>query len=488
MINQEKIGARYELVYREFIRPHLPVIITGILYAIVAALSYAIVWNKAPRPFSPLNSITDWASWFDVLIAFPLLSILCAIPFRGMRSARIVVPVILISPLYLILYSFFLVYNLPSLGLLLLFIPVAELVPVALIASTYIVPLFLALVAAREIPRAPVKSKALPKLYFVVAAAVSLALVATDFSLRLLAFSSASSLISVVSDVGWAAQSGAVALMHGISPYSASLPPWNGSAPLSYGPMDFVLLIPFALLPISIGAHIASVFYALLAAFGIYLTVRTIRPSIAPIAALTFIALPVTFYDMSAAFTPHIMAASLIAWATYFYFTGKYRLSGLFIGLSGLTIGIPFALILPFVFPLKRSDRTRLLEGYVPVLTILLAGALVIFGEGSITSFNAFLGVVSFYGIGMYLTPLAESILEWIPAGALAIWFIYASSKGRSREDALRTGALFMLLLPFAVGYFFAFFFIWQGILLLIYIFIRMEVNDSWTSLSTDAL
>lgn len=470
--------------YQDEIRAYLPVIVTAILYAIVALISYAMIGNKAPPPFSPLNSAIDWASWFDVIIAFPILSILCAIPFVGTKSSHIVVPLILISPIFLILNSFFIVYNLSSLGLLLFVVPIIQVAPVALVISVYVVPLVLVLIAAYKIPRNPVQARNLPRDYFVVAAAASLFLIAIDLFMRYNVLGNSASLISVVSDVGWAAQAGAKDLILGINPYSAALPPWGGSAPLSYGPMEFILLAPFAPLSIDVGSHVASAFYAFLAALGIFMAVREIRPSVASAAALTFIALPVTYYDVSASFAPHIIAAALIAWAVFFYVTSRYRLSGLFLGFSGLTIGIPFALILPFIFPLRKFERLRMLEGYLPIVAILLAGIFVIFDDGALTSFSAFTGVVSFYGVGMYLTPMAESILTWIPAAALGIWYLYASLKGRTREDALRTGAIFMMLLPFAVGYFFAFFFIWQGLLLIIYLFIRMEVNTSWTSSS----
>lgn len=479
MLLQQKTEVRQEYDYRDWIRRYYPLLATAVLYALVATLSYAIVGNKAPRPFSPLNTIVDWASWFDVLIAFPILSILCAIPFVGKRSSYVVVPVILLSPLFLILNSFFLTYNLPALGLLFFITPIIDIVPAALIAFTYAVPVVLALLVLYGISREPVKVWHMPKFYFVAVASVSVALVAADFFMRYAVFSS--SMITVVSDVGWAAQSGAMALIHGISPYSASLPPWGGPAPLSYGPMEFVLIAPFAPLPIDVGAHVASLFYAFLTALGIYMTIREIRPSVAPMAALTFIALPITFYAVSAAFTPHLIIAALIAWTTYFYVTQKYRLAGLLMGLSGLTIGIPFALIIPFIFPLNRSQKFRMLQGYLPIVAILPLGMLFIFGGGFLNSTSVFTGVVSLYGLGLFLTPFADGIMKWIPVAAIAVWFLYASSKGRTREDAIRTGAIFMLLLPFAVGFFFAFFFVWQGLLLLIYIFSRMEVSNTWT-------
>lgn len=462
----------------------MPVIATSVLYAIVAAVSYALIGNRAPRTFSPLNAPIDWASWFDVLIAFPILSVLCAIPFVGTKSSYVVVPVILLSPLFLILDSFLIVYNLSSLGLILLVIPIVNVAPFALLAIVYAVPLALVLIAAHAVPRIRVQVRKLPKLYLIAAASVSLILFAVNLVLRYNVLGNSSSLISVVSDVGWAAQAGAKGLLHGINPYTASLPPWGGTAPLSYGPMEFVLLLPFAPLSIDVGAHVASVFYALLTALGIYMAVRALKPSVASFAALLFIALPVTFYEVSAAFTQHLIAASLIAWAVFFYVTSRYRLSGLFIGLSGLTVGIPFALIIPFIFPLKKLERLRLLEGYVPVVAVLMAGMFAIFGSGALTSLDAFTGVVSFYGLGMYLTPMADGILKWIPVAALSVWYLYASFRSRSRVDALRTGAIFMLLLPFAAGYFFAFFFVWQGLLLLIYIIIRMEVKTSWNSVS----
>ncbi len=470
--------------YRDGLRPYLPVITTAILYAIVAVASYSIIGDRAPKLFSPLNSAIDWASWFDVLIAFPVLSLLCAIPFIGSRSSYVVVPLILLSPLFLILNSFLIVYNLSPLGLILFIMPVTNFAPFALMAAVYAVPLALVLIAAYEVPRVSVEARKLPKLYFVAAAVVSFVLVAVNLLMRYDVLGNASSLISVVSDVGWAAQAGAKDLLLGINPYLAPLPPWGGTAPLSYGPMEFLLLTPFAPLSVDVGAHVASVFYAALTALGVFMVVRALRPSYAAFAALTFLALPVTFYDVSAAFSPHLIAASLIVWAVFFYVTSRYRTSGLFLGLSGLTVGIPFALILPFFFPLKKGERLRLLEGYAPLVAILLAGMFVIFGSGALTSLNAFTGVVSFYGLGMYLTPLADGILKWIPMAALGVWYVHASLKGRNRVDALGTGALFMLMLPFAAGYFFAFFFVWQGLLLLIYVFIKMEVKVPWTSVS----
>ncbi len=481
MLFQRRTETRTYNNYKLTFRPHLPLIITAVLYAIVAGASYVIALNKAPMPFSQLNSVIDWASWYDVLIAFPILSVLCAIPFIGIRSSRIIVPVILISPLFLILDSFLLVYNLPSLGLLLFIIPVIDLVPVTFVALVYLTPLVLVVLAAYDIPRSSLKVRSLPRVYYVAAASISLILVAVDFFMRYDALSNSSSLISVVSDVGWAAQAGAKGLIHGINPYAASLPPWGGSAPLTYGPMEFVLLAPFAMLSIDVGAHVASIFYSLLAALGVFMTVRVFNPKVAPVAAMIFFVLPVTFYDISAAFTQHIIAASLISWTAFFYVTSRYRLSGLFLGLSGLTIGIPFALIIPFIFPLDKAGKIKIMEGYIPIIATLLFAIFLLFGTYALTSFNAFTDTINLYGIGQYLTPLAESILKWIPVAAIMVWFLYASYRGKSRFDALETAAIFLLILPFAVGYFFAFFFIWEGILLIIYVFIKMEVRSSWT-------
>ncbi|WP_075056722.1 hypothetical protein [Thermogymnomonas acidicola] len=231
------------------------------------------------------------------------------------------------------------------------------------------------------------------------------------------------------------------------------------------------------------GAHVASFFYAFLTALGVFMTVRLYRKDLAlPPAVAFFVALPVTYYVIEAAFTQHIIAAALLAWTVYFYLSGRTRLSGLFMGLAGLTIGIPFALVIPFFFGAGKSERLRLLEGYVPVVLALAGGVFLMFGNHALSSINAFTGVINFYGLSQYLTAYANSILKWIPTAAIFVWFVAASVKVRAREEAVKVSAIFTLLLPFAVGYFYPFFFIWQGLLLIIYMFMRMEVGEPWKS------
>ncbi|WP_162509326.1 hypothetical protein [Thermogymnomonas acidicola] len=219
-----------------------PLIASVTIYVALAALSYVFVGDRSPRPLSPpLTTVVDWASWYSVIVAFPILTALSTLPFVGNRSAYIIVPVALITPpTYLVLYSFFLVYGLPPLGLLLFVIPLAALVPAFIILSVYAVPLIMALTASANVERSEVGMRRMPSwFYFTIIGGVAVGLTIIDIVSRYLALGGKdpSSLISVVSDVGWAAQVGARDLIHGINPYAAKLPPWGGPAPpLSYGP------------------------------------------------------------------------------------------------------------------------------------------------------------------------------------------------------------------------------------------------------------
>src|SRR6266849_4477850 len=74
----------------------------GLTYAIVLLfLRYA---PFAPLPFeTPLTAPPDWASWFDAYLTFPILIILCLLPFRGsLRATVTLVCVVAIIPVYLV--------------------------------------------------------------------------------------------------------------------------------------------------------------------------------------------------------------------------------------------------------------------------------------------------------------------------------------------------------------------------------------------------
>ncbi|MGC8483966.1 MAG: hypothetical protein ACP5OE_10030, partial [Thermodesulfobium sp.] len=77
-----------------------------------------------------------------------------------------------------------------------------------------------------------------------------------------------------------------------------------------------------------------------------------------------------------------------------------------------------------------------------------------------------FLGLFGFY-YGFILSPTISIILGLIPALALTIWFIYSSSMISGPFELIRNTAVFYLLLPFMFGDFFAFYFVWQYVLII---------------------
>src|SRR5437899_4106040 len=92
---------------------------------IFAGLAYSLVLlflrfaPFAPLPFeTPLIAPPDWASWFDIYITFPILIILCLLPFRSSRQGSVsLLCTVAIIPIYLVFASYYFYYAQTPLGL-----------------------------------------------------------------------------------------------------------------------------------------------------------------------------------------------------------------------------------------------------------------------------------------------------------------------------------------------------------------------------------
>src|SRR5467141_1945323 len=89
----------------------------GLVYA--GSLLFLKFAPFAPLPFeTSLSTPPDWASWFDVYLTFPLLIILCLLPFRTSRQGSVtLLCTVAVVPIYLVFASYFLYYAQAPLGL-----------------------------------------------------------------------------------------------------------------------------------------------------------------------------------------------------------------------------------------------------------------------------------------------------------------------------------------------------------------------------------
>src|SRR3989475_2155117 len=320
---------------------NLSLVTVALAYA--ASLLFLKYASLAPLPFqTPLSTPPDWASWFDVYLTFPLLIILCLLPFRSLRQGSVsLLCTVAIIPIYLVFASYYFYYAQTPLGLWILVIPLTLVVPTIILVAVLSAPLINSLILARNLTRDNGKVLGLSldrlatRLYFFVIASLSVSLAFLQASLRSIVPGIA--LTSWVSDVGISVDAGARYIVSGINPYTHSIPPWGGIGG-TYGPVTFLLAVPFTFLPPGWAPHVSALFYAILTSVGIWKCMQLFSIRTAALCATFFLALPTTSWAIEVGMTSHLGLAALIVWSILMFLKARYSLSGLISGLGLLAL------------------------------------------------------------------------------------------------------------------------------------------------------
>src|SRR2546428_12765859 len=260
------------------------IVFVGLVY--VGTLLFLWYAPFAPLPFETSLAITpDWASWFDAYITFPILIILCLLPFRTSRQGSIsLVCTVAVVPLYLVFASYFFYYAQAPLGLWAFVIPVTLLVPSLILVVVLAAPMINSLILARNMWRDQGDGinfrldGLIQKLYFFAIAALSVGLAFLQSYLR--SSVSGVALTGWVSDIGITVDAGARYIISGVNPYTHGLPPWGGPGG-TYGPVTYLLAVPFTFLSPGWAAHVSALFYAILTSVGIWKLTQLFSPKVA---------------------------------------------------------------------------------------------------------------------------------------------------------------------------------------------------------------
>jgi Glycosyltransferase family 87 len=476
------------LVRQSVLSTKIP-ILAGLTCGIVLLfLRYA---PYAPLPFeTPLIAPPDWASWFDAYITFPILIILCLLPFRNSRGgSAILVSTVATIPLYLVIASYFFYYAQTPLGLWTLVIPLTLLVPTAVLFVILAAPLINSLVLARGLrldreDRLGLSlNRVATRLYFFAIAALSVGLALLQAYLR--STIPGVALTSWVSDVGISVDAGARYLVSGINPYTHSIPPWGGTG-ATYGPVTYLLAVPFTFLPAGWAAHVSALVYALITSVGIWKSMQLFSARYAAICAAFFLALPTTSWAVEVGMTSHLGLAALIVWSLFLFLNGKSMWSGLICSVGLLTLLIPGFLVIPYLTAARnRPSRLRMIAGFLIPIVLTMGFLLTMFPTRFL--FSEAETAYGNFGAGwltpdLIFSPAVIKAISIIATGWLVFWLIYASS--RARNDSPRFLAIiatFLLVIPFAAANYFAFFYVWGSAVALITIFCLMANQQRLT-------
>jgi hypothetical protein len=474
-----------EEMERSLVSNRIPIFVALGYVAVLLFLRYA---PFAPLPFeTPLIAPPDWASWFDIYLTFPILIILCLLPFRSsLRGSVSLLCAVAIIPVYLVFASYYFYYAQTPLGLWSLVIPLTLVVPTVILVLILSAPLINSLILSRNLTRNNANEielslgQKVTRLYFFAIAGLSIGLAFLQAYLRSTVTNIA--LTSWVSDVGISVDAGARDLMSGINPYTHSIPPWGGTG-ATYGPVTYLLAVPFTFLPQGWATHVSALFYAVLTSVGIWKCVQIFSGRFAAYCAAFFLALPTTSWAIEVGMTSHLGLAALIVWSLFTFLTARYLWSGLICGIGLLTLAIPGFLILPYlIIARNRTFKLQTLAGFLVPVLITLSGLLAIFPPGFLlseaeTAYNNF-------GAGwltpdLIFSPTFIKTISIITTGWLIFWLAYASFN--TRNDSRRFIAViasFLLLVPFAAANYFAFFYVWGSAVALIPIFIHLASRE----------
>ncbi len=469
------------------------IVFVGLVY--VGTLLFLRYAPFAPLPFETSLAITpDWASWFDAYITFPILIICCLLPFRTSRQGSIsLVCTVAVVPLYLVFASYFFYYAQTQLGLWALVIPLTLLVPTLILLAILATPLINSLVLARNITSDDENKIRLSldglgsKLYFLTIASLSIGLAFLQSYLR--STVNGIALTGWVSDIGITVDAGARDVLNGVNPYTHGLPPWGGPG-VAYGPITYLLGVPFTFLPPGWAAHVSALFYAIFTSIGIWKLMQLFSPKAATYTAALFLALPTTSWAIEGGMTSHIALAGLIVWSLFMFFGARYFWAGLICSLGLFTLVIPGILIIPYIIAAdNREVRFKILAGFVTPLILGLGGLLTILPSG-LLSF-AIQRIDYLVGSGwltpyLIFSPAFVKAISIITTGWLVFWLVYRSLKSRN-DDRKLVGivATFLLLIPFTAGNYFAFFYVWGSAVALIAILSHVKLREDLSETSS---
>jgi hypothetical protein len=452
----------------------------------------------APLPFeTPLIAPPDWASWFDAYITFPILIVLCLLPFRNSRGGTaLLVSTVATIPLYLVIASYFFYYAQTPLGLWTLVIPLTLLVPTAVLVVILAAPLVNSLVLARSLRHDSEDRLGLSlnrlatRFYFFAIAAVSVGLALLQAYLR--STIPGVALTSWVSDVGISVDAGARYLVSGINPYTHSIPPWGGTG-ATYGPVTYLLAVPFTFLPAGWAAHVSALVYALVTSVGIWKCMQLFSARYAVFCAAFFLALPTTSWAIEVGMTSHLGLTALIVWSLFFFLNGKSLWSGLICGVGLLTLVIPGFLIIPYVTAAKnKRSKVRTIAGFLVPIALTLVFLLAVFPTRFLLSEAE--TAYSNFGAGwltpdLIFSPAVIKAISIIATGWLFFWLIHASSRAKNDSPRfLAVIATFLLVIPFAAANYFAFFYVWGSAVALMAIFSLVANRQPLTESVRNAL
>src|SRR5438445_6253606 len=378
-----------ELIIRS-ISLNLSLVSVALVYA--ASLLFLKYASFAPLPFeSPLSTPPDWTSWFDIYLTFPLLIGLCLLPFRTSSQRSITLTYTMaVLPLYLLFASYFFYYAQAPLGLWAFVIPVTLLVPSLILVVVLSTPMINSLILARNMWRDQgdginFRLDGLgQKLYFLMIATFSVGLAFIQAYMR--SSIKGIPLTGWVSDIGITVDAGARFIVNGVNPYTHGLPPWGGTGG-TYGPITYLLAVPFTFLAPGWAAHMSALFYAILTSVGIWKLMQLFSPKVAIYSAALFLALPTTSWAIAGGMTSHIALAGLMVWSLFMFFSGRHFLAGLLSSLGFFTLGIPGLLIIPYTLAANnREARIRTLAGFVAPIILGLGALLTIMPSAFLVS------------------------------------------------------------------------------------------------------
>jgi hypothetical protein len=184
--------------------------------------------------------------------------------------------------------------------------------------------------------------------------------------------------------------------------------------------------------------------------------------------------------------TSHLEVAAVIVWSLFMFFKARYFSSGVLCSLGLLTLAIPGTLMIPFIMAVNgRTPKFKILAGFIVPLLVGLGGLLAVLPQGFLASeaqtANNLFGV-GWLTIDLIFSPAFIKVVSAITTGWLLFWLVYKSRKARDdNRKLLAIVATFLLLIPFAVANYFAFFYVWGSAVALMAILSHLGTGESLT-------
>lgn len=462
----------------DFFASHAAIAWTAYGFVFVAVFGWVLLGELDPSPAHGLVTPPDWASWFDIYITFPFLAVLCLLPFRGPRTTTTLLALVTAVPLAEIAFSFYVFYGSAPLGLASLKVSWTALVPAYVFIPLLTFPIAAGVALSVGLFRDAVHlNSKYSREYFWLIASYSFLFAYLQIILRSV---SGASLIGLTSDVGIATNAGGHDLLMGINPYTNPIPPWGGPAGLAYGPVSFVLAAPFSVFPQPISSHLGTTVYLIVMAVGIWKCLDTVNVRYSGIGALLFLSLPTTSWVLEGGMELHAIGGAMIIWTIYAFLAGRNKLAGLLGGLGFFTIVVPGVLVIVLLFASRRwKDRMNILVPFLFVvggafaIAAIALPSLLFQGMTRILS-NPAVGTLA---LNSYLPVWASGIAAYSCTGLLVGWAAWAVMKRGSRFGSLPVLATVVLLLPFSVGTYFPFFFVWGSAVAVLSLFAGTGLN-----------